>query len=71
MDAEIGFFRDWITTGDGRLTDRLQLVVKARTVSEGTMLQTFAKRMGLKYDVCSGEVTIDEPESMPATKENA
>lgn len=63
MKAEIGFARDWGADGrgDGRLTERLRLTITAGSESEGSMLQTFAKRMGLTYDPCSGQAFIEEP----------
>lgn len=65
MIAEIGFARDW--TGDihrpdfGAMTDRLNLVIRSQSITEQTLLIVFAKRMGLTFDPCAGELTIAEP----------
>ena len=61
MKAEIGFQRDWSDEGNGRVTDKLQLVINAQSSTEATSLLLFAKRMGLRYDESSGSLTIDEP----------
>jgi hypothetical protein len=62
VKAEIGFYRDWSDDkSPGKITDRLELVMQAQSLTEQTMLQTFAKRMGIVYDECSGEVRISEP----------
>lgn len=65
MEAEIGFCRDWsLPQNDpkfGAPTDRLRLVVRARSETELAMLETYAKRMGFDLDPSSGTMFIVEP----------
>jgi len=59
MKAEIGFVE---RRDDGKVTDRLRLVVQATTSTEATTLKALAMRLGWIYDQCSGTVTVEEPD---------
>lgn len=66
MKAEIGFHFEYETANDsgvytGVLTNRFEMRVTARSTSEWTLLEMFAKRMGLAYDATCGTLTIVEP----------
>jgi hypothetical protein len=76
MKAEIGFIWDSFQLSiDGLEPTRLRLTVTAETTTEGAMIRTFKRRMGLPdtfSDGMYGEMTIDEPAApadlLPGTK---
>ena len=61
MKAEIGFALD----DNWRPTERLQLTITPQSSPEVTTTKVVAKRMGLVYSECDGELVIREPERAP------
>ena len=59
MKAEIGFVADGLSRP--LADERLVLFVRAETMTEATLLATFARRLSMHMDVASCELIIEEP----------